>query len=136
MKKLNREEANKIVGQKVRIISVAGGHELAIGSITTIKQVNYGNPSFYYHTSSITNLKESQFELILQTKEEITKELKSLKKIYEEQTKELKDRLEYLKLSNSETYNENEFRVYLALRIIDTEKNEFTKAKLIAKLLN
>ena len=79
---------------------------------------------------------ESNFELIPYTKEEITKELKSLKKIYEEQTKELKDKLEYLKLSNSKTYDENEFRVYRALKIIDTEKNEFTKAKLIAKLLN
>jgi len=136
MKKLTVAEADKLVGKEVRIISTAGGHGLAIDSITTIKRVNHGNPTTYYHTSSSTNLKESQFELLPQTKEEITKNLKKLKKIYEEQTKKLKDKLEYLKLSNSETYDENEFKVYRALKIIDIEKNEFTKAKLIAKLLN
>lgn len=119
------------VGNAVRLLANnAAGLTMGFeGKITTYRnsQVQIDTyPGYWFHIT--------QVEVILST---LTKaELEEKKTEAEEEAKELQSKLDYLAAFSIEVFDENEYKVYTALKAIDDKKiTEQERVKLIAKLI-
>lgn len=136
-------------GKKAVVTSSTGGHNYGCigtefiikdsaylsGSATASGSINAGIPGG-------NNIKFTQFSIIEEplTKEELEKEIESLrkkKKDIDGDIQEIKDKINYLKETGNTEYDENEFKAYHTLELLeDPNMTRLEKSKLIARLVN
>lgn len=123
---------NNLTGRKVRLIQPV--HGLKKGDILTISHVNMGSPNYIYTIEKPNVIfYEANLEIGSYNKEEISKDILELEK----NINLLKNKLSYLEEIGSEEYDENEFKVYQTLKVLDKpDTSNVDKAKAIAKLIN
>lgn len=134
-----------LTGKKIKIISVAGGHNYGpVGTVlelTNIATASISSSSINYGIPNGNTLRFTEFTVLT----EITsKEIKEDIKMYKEQLKEIEasitqcnNKLDYLKEIGSDKFDDNEFKAYETLKLVDNKKlSTIEKAKLIAKLIN
>lgn len=132
----NRQEAEKLIGQKAKVISSAGGHGIPKDTIVTITRIGWGNPCYFYNDYDTSVLKPSNIEVIPLTLENLKNLKKELTKKYKEELELIDAKINFLKETKGEEYDVNEFKVYQTLNILENTDNKAEKAKLIAKLIN
>ncbi len=116
------------VGMKVKIIGGNGHHHsIPPGTITRIASKHGGD----WMVDEGQYLRSSMFEPAIRSKTEIQGEINSL----QAEIKDLEDRLDFMKKSKNEEFDEDEFKCWKALRIVESSKDEFEKAQALAKLI-
>lgn len=122
-------------GMKVKVIANTANHNQPIGSIVTLTGVNlnnYGDCNARNSAGQIYTFYTTDFVVLAMTKEEILKAIEELKiEIKTEETK-----LQFLKETGQEEYDEDEFQAYQVLKLVASKKTtQLEKAKQIVKIL-
>lgn len=117
-----------------------------LGEIITVNQINFGTPIYVYSEEYGTNVSfhDTWLEEIPTTKKELEENLSLLKKEREEKIKEYDSkindcilRINYIKETKSKTFDEQEFKAYSTLTLVENDNlTKLEKAKLIAALIN
>lgn len=125
---------DNLTGKKVKVIKDSCRHMIPIGTIITLKTRYSGGTNLgYYHSYSSSYISDSDYKLPSISKDEIKDEIEEL----EDEIFELKSRLAFLEETDSKEFDENEFKVYNTLKIIEKKGlSQIDKAKAIAKLIN
>lgn len=116
-------------GDRVRVTQNTCGHRIPIGTVILLgAMVGSG----YFQVSEHgCNVIPADIEHVLQTKEDIEKDLAEV----EAQAEMLRLRLKYMKKTKSDTFDEMEFKVFTALQALKTKKSDVEKARLIAEII-
>lgn len=142
--KIKNKIKNKInmrklkIGDRVKVIANACGSNYAIGSVGVIVQIHEGYPRSFVLEDVKTKIRgnfiqEYDVKLYELSEQEIQEEISSLN----EQIKEKENMLKWMKETNNETFNEEEFKVWRTLTLFEDETlSKSEKAKLIAKLIS
>lgn len=121
------------VGDKARVIGNSAGHGSSIGDTVTIIKL--------LPTSRISARTEGGqgWSYFLNDLEPISCTKKDLETFIEEQEAEIttaKMKLKYLKETDSEEFDESEFKIYNALTVLDGAKSKIEKARILKDILN
>ena len=129
--------------KRIRITSRAGGHNYGqVGDVLTLS-----NSAMVARTTSLSHgvpggntLQFNEFTVLtVRNKEDISNYIEELKKDKKEIDKSIaveKEKLAYLNEVESDEFNDNEFKAYSTLSLLENKKlSKLDKAKLIAKLL-
>ena len=138
-------------GQFATINSKAGSHIISVESVGAKVKVLYFNTGNYnadYKVRAVETGREYWVSaagmdhvaaVVISTRDKFMTEIAAAeKKIFaaEEQIREYKDRISFLDETGSEEWNENEFKAYRTLTIIEqSEMTKLDKAKAIAALI-
>lgn len=126
-----------LTGKTCKVVSWSGGHNYP-STFKVMRSPYISGVSSYNNLTGINQntISENEFYVISSsTKEELEVEKTTLTKEYNETLKELDNKLEFIKLSGAEEYDENAFKAYSVLQVIKNESDDFKKAKLIAELI-
>lgn len=138
-----------LIGKKIKILNKSGGHNYGMtGDVITLNNqrmsVSGGTGNTYnslnHGIEGGNNLKFTQFTVLTNiTVKDIEDNITSLKKDISNIKEEIKKeevKIEYLKETGSEKYDENEFKVYTTLSLLEDPKlSKLEKAKLVANLI-
>jgi len=130
-----------LMGKKVIILNTKDGHNYGqIGDIFEITQGNFTTTSIAGATPGGNNIKHSQFSVIeTLTKEDLKEEIKTLqneKKILDVNIKSYKAKLEFLEESKSETFDEEEYKAYKVVSLMeDTSLSKLEKVRSVLELI-
>jgi hypothetical protein len=116
-------------GDKVRITSNTCNHRIAIGTVVVLG-MNLGN-GYFQVPSHGCNVQPDDIEHVAQTLEDFEAELAKL----DAKAEQVRLRVEYMKKTKSDTFDETEFKVYGALQLLKGKKSDKAKAAAIAKLI-
>lgn len=135
-------------GKKAKIINMMySGHGLSIGEEVTIKSClgNMQAPYFGSYScetsAGIRTIYGSEMDIRLSyNKENILEDIANLKKNIQNYEKEivlLQNKLEFIEENKLEEFDENTFKAYHTLKLIDNNKlSQIEKAKLISNLIS
>jgi len=121
-------------GKTFKIIDNIANHNLAMGTIVTVSNINVGNKSCTVNAPNIHAFRTVYFEdldVAIANRKDIVTEINKAK----EAIANLEIKLEYLDTTGQENYDDNEFKVYKVLAEVESGKNNLEKAKAIAKLI-
>ena len=125
------------VGDRVEVVANTANHGVAIGTKSVICGLPPAHGAFRIKDHNL-NFNEHDLKLCHMTKEDLEGDLK----LAQEKAEKAQDDVEmveakiaYMDETGSETFDENEFRCYEALKIIEGEDDRLAKAKAIAKLV-
>lgn len=113
-----------------------------IGSIITVSNIGFGSPIYVYSKEFGVNQAWNDYmleECPVDKKgiEDNIISLKNDKKNIDSSIKIEQSKLEYLKETKSKVYDENEFKAYTTLTLVEDETlSKIEKARLIASLIN
>jgi hypothetical protein len=139
------------IGKKAIVTSSVGGHNYGeVGTTFIISAFNIpvGSKTNYTSANALkrggNNIPFSSFSLILEkTPKEIEdkikdleKEKKSIVKKFDEQVKECKSKLRFLKENKLEIFDEDEFKSFQALELLENgDLTIMEKSKILAQLI-
>ena len=142
---------NFALGRRAIVTSTAGGHNYGeVGTTFIISAFNVAGGSGTNYTSvshlipTGNNIPFSSFSVILEeTPKEIEdkikdlgKEKKSIVKKFDEQVKECKSKLRFLKENKLEIFDEDEFKSFQALELLENgDLTIMEKSKILAQLI-
>lgn len=121
------------VGDKATVIGNLTGHGTRIGDAVTITWINPNGTSY-----NGTSLKGT-YSYNVADLAPVVLSKKDLEAFIEEQEAAItsaKLKLKYLKETNSEEFDENEFKIYNALTVLDGAKSKIEKARILKDILN
>ena len=123
-----------IKGKKVKVVSTASGHGKPEGTIITVKTAvvynNGQNNAIIVNNGAWMFTTDIAFPEV--SKAELEEELKNIKKA----EKEVKEKLDYLKATKQNTFDETQYKVYNTLQVLKSKNSDVEKAKVIAELIN
>lgn len=131
----DKKTAEDLIGKTVEIINTIGNHLVPIGTRVVITGTYHNGDYKFYHDYNSTSLKGTNFKKLPLTLKELRSELKRITEEYEKESKQIKDKITFIKEIGSEEFDENEFKAYTTLSIIEGTTSKKEKAKLIANLL-
>ena len=118
------------VGQRCKIVKNGSCHNYELGTIVTICKISgthiyvNGIGSYFY---------KADLESLHLTKEDLLKDIKK----YEEEIQQCKSKIEFITETGSESYDEDQFKVYNILKMIEDPKTtKIQKSKLIAEMIS
>lgn len=124
-------DCRKLVGSTVRINSDGAGFTKG----QQVKLVSYCHgtgPNAYYLTGTLSYyLYARQFDIAPITKEELNEERDDLMN----QVSEINSKLSWMDEVGNKEYDEDEFRAWQALSIVDSATSKIEKARALAKLM-
>lgn len=125
--------------QKVKIVGNIAGHGFLMGDTVVLTNVT---PSFNRGTAnasatSVVNglrysVRASDVASIVLSKKEITESIKE----YETSIATLKSKLEFIEEVGSEEFDEDEFKIYNALKALDKKGSRIEKARALKAIIN
>lgn len=115
-------------GRNYKVIANRSGHGYSIGSIVKCTSVNNTyvvvNSIFFY---------SDDLGLAIETREDLQESLTNILK----QKSEIEDKLTYINEVGNETFDENEYKTYKTLTLLDNKKlSKIEKARIIAGMIN
>lgn len=121
-------------GQIVTVTARKSGHGTAIGTKMTISGSPVGRPGNYsYYTTPDMGWTYREDEL---TSEAITKEQVNADLVLaQKEVDSIIAKIDWMENTGQNTYDEDEFKAYSALRILDSSKDDVARAKELAKLM-
>jgi hypothetical protein len=139
------------IGKKAIVTSTVGGHNYGeVGTTFIISAFNVagGSRTNYASASNLiptgNNIPFSSFSVILkETSKEIEDEIKDLKKEkksvvkkFDEQVKECKSKLRFLKENKLEIFDEDEFKSFQAFELLENNSlSIMEKSRILAKII-
>lgn len=126
-----KKNTKNLIGKKVKIVDNRCGHGFAINEIATITTIYNGSYTCRNDAGLQYNLLTSDFKMIEETIEELTKTLSDL----EESSEEIRSKIAFMATNGLTVFNENEFKAYLVLKTIKEDMSDIYKAKIIAQLI-
>lgn len=126
-----KKNTKSLIGKKVRVIDNRCGHGFTMNETLTIIATYNGNYTCRNDAGLQYNLLASDFKMIEETIEELTKTLKDL----EESLEEVRLKMAFMITNGLTVFNENEFKAYLVLKTIKEDMSDMDKAKIIAQLI-
>lgn len=125
--------------QKVKIVGNIAGHGFLMGDTVVLTNVT---PSFNRGTANATatsvvnglrySVRASDVASIVLSKKEITESIKE----YETSIATLKSKLEFIEEVGSEEFDEDEFKIYNALKALDKKGSRIEKARALKAIIN
>jgi hypothetical protein len=121
--------------QKIKIVSNTCGHAAVVGAVYTIRQ-QYMNGAIpgYYLTENGAWVNETDIRPCPATRDEINKDMADLNA----QVEALQAKIDFMDELNTDEYNEEEFKAFQVLKIVEGKKSMSlsAKAKAIAAIFN
>ena len=138
-----------LLGKRIKILNTCGGHNYgSTGEVITLNNEKLTVSGGSGNTYNVLNngidggnsLNFTRFSVLSNlTTKDIQDNIKSLKKNISDIKEEIKKeevKIEYLKETGSEKYDENEFKVYTTLSLLEDPKlSKLEKARLVANLI-
>lgn len=120
------------VGNTVKVVGNTAGHGSSIGDIVTITRISY--PSIWCKTSSgqIWTYNRNDLKIAACSK----KDLESNIKEFEAEIKAAKLKIKFIEDTGSEEFDEDEFKIYNALTVLDGAKSKIEKARILKDIIN
>ena len=123
--------SKKLTGKKVKIVKNTANHNQPIGSTGTITSTNSGMVRLKEFPS--WNFYPQDLELLPQTREEIEKEIASLK----EKIKSEQEKLDFMNENKVEEFDETQYKVFQTLKTLeDKNLSPIERSKIIAGLID
>lgn len=132
------EANNYFVGRKFKTIRKKG--HIPSGTIITCTHISYGTPIYVYaqEYAKIHFTQSEVKELPLNEKElkGLINDLEDKKKEITSEINIIKEQIKFLKETKNEVFDENEFKAYRTLSLVEDDSlTKMQKAKLIAELI-
>lgn len=135
----NQDDASDyFVGKTFKTIRAKG--KVPSGSVITCTHISYGKPVYVYCAEyPYTYFTPSELKELPLNEKMLKEKINALEKDKKEITAKInviKDQIKFLKETDSETLDENEFKAYRTLTLVeDPSLTKIKKAKLIAELI-
>ncbi len=120
------------VGQKVKITKAgqqSSGY--TAGTVGTVSSINGGYTNVILDGIGTIGFNKGGIEGFAATKEALLEE----KKEYESKISDINDKLQWIEETGNEEYDEEEVRIYKAIKVLDEASTPVEKAKAIAKII-
>lgn len=116
------------IGDKVKVIGNTNHHGSSIGDVLTIKK---SDGITYTVKETGWAYKPQDLELCILTKHELEEKIHKLNTLVET----LKAKIAYLEEVGLDQFDDSEYKVYKALKTLETSDSLINKAKVIAELI-